>query len=96
MTWSGILGKTAVGLGAVAVPVVFAVAGAGPAAADPGVCVAAPWGYASACVDGPGWVDWNPGVNWGRPDRSRMHGAPGTRPVTGRVVPTAFPVPNVT
>ena len=31
MSWSGILGKTAAGLGAVAVPVVFAVAGAGHA-----------------------------------------------------------------
>ena len=29
MTWSGILGKTAAGLGAVAVPMVFVVAGAG-------------------------------------------------------------------
>ena len=67
MSWSGILGKTAVGLGAVAAPVVFAVAGAGQASADPGICVSGPWGYASACVDGPGWVDWNPGVNWGPP-----------------------------
>ena len=50
MSWSGILGKTAVGLGAVAVPVVFAVAGAGQASADPGVCVSGPWGYASACI----------------------------------------------
>src|SRR6267142_6175636 len=48
MRWSGILGKTAAGLGAVAVPVVFAVAGAGQASADPGVCVGGPWGYASA------------------------------------------------
>jgi hypothetical protein len=40
MSSSGILGKTAVGLGAVAVPVVFAVAGAGQASADPGgICV---------------------------------------------------------
>ena len=50
MSWSGILGKAAVGLGAVAVPVVFAVAAAGQAPADPGVCVSGPWGYASACV----------------------------------------------
>jgi len=42
MTWSGILGKTAAGLGAMAVPVVFAVAGAGQAAADPGICVSGP------------------------------------------------------
>jgi len=68
MSWSGILGKTAVGLGAVAVPVVFAVAGAGQASADPGgVCVSGPWGYASACINGPGWVDWGPhwGGGWG-------------------------------
>ena len=58
MSWSGILGKTAVGLGAVAVPVVFAVAGAGQASADPGICVSGPWGYASACINRPGWVDW--------------------------------------
>ena len=58
MTWSGILGKTAAGVGAVAVPVVFAVAGAGQASADPGICVNGPWGFASACVNGPGWVDW--------------------------------------
>jgi len=58
MSWSGILGKAAVGLGAVAVPLVFAVAGAGQAPADPGVCVSGPWGYASACINGPGWVDW--------------------------------------
>ena len=58
MTWSGILGKTAAGLGAVAVPMVFAVAGTGQASADPGICVNGPWGFASACVNGPGWVDW--------------------------------------
>jgi hypothetical protein len=58
MALSGILGKMAAGLGAVAVPVVFAVAGAGQAAADPGFCVSGPWGNASACINGPGWVDW--------------------------------------
>ena len=65
MSWSGILGKTAVGLGAVAMPVVFAVAGAGQASADPGICVSGPWGYASACINGPGWVDWGPHWNGG-------------------------------
>ena len=55
MSWSGILGKTAVGLGAVAVPVVFAVAGAGQASAGPRICVSGPFGYAFACVDTPGW-----------------------------------------
>ncbi len=65
MTWSVILGKTAAGLGAVAAPVVFAVIGAGQASADPGVCVNGPWGYASACINEPGWVDWNPHWNGG-------------------------------
>ena len=55
MSWSGILGKAAVGLGAVAVPAVFAVAGAGQASAGPGICVSGPFGYAFACVDTPGW-----------------------------------------
>lgn len=62
MTWSGILKKTAAGLGAVTVSVVLAVAGAGQASADPGICVTGPWGWASACVNGPGWVNWGP--NW--------------------------------
>ena len=56
MSWSGILGKTAVGLGAVAVPMVFALAGAGQASADPGgICVSGPWGtrpHASMGPDG--------------------------------------------
>jgi hypothetical protein len=63
MTWSGILGKTAAGFGAAAVPVMFAVAGAGQASAD--ICVSGPWGYASACLNTPGWVDWNPGWDGG-------------------------------
>jgi|KBSMisStaDraftv2_1062788.scaffolds.fasta_scaffold402203_2 hypothetical protein len=50
MALSEILGKTAAALSAVAVSMVFAVAGAVPAAADPGICVSGPWGYASACV----------------------------------------------
>ena len=65
MNWSGRLGKTAAGLGAVAAPLVFAVAGAGQASADPGICVNGPWGVASACVNGPGWVDWGPHWNGG-------------------------------
>ena len=43
------------GLGAAALPVVFVVAGAGQAAADPGVCVSGPWGmhlHASTGPDG--------------------------------------------
>jgi hypothetical protein len=63
MSWSGILGKTAVGLGAVAVPVVFAVTGAGQASADPGFCVSGPFGYASACLNTPGWIGWY-GPHW--------------------------------
>ena len=59
MGWSG-LGTMAAGLGAVAVPVVLAVAGAGQVSADPGFCVSGPFGYASACINGPGWVDWTP------------------------------------
>ena len=58
MTCSAILGKTAAALGAVAVPMVLAVAGAGHASADPGICVNGPFGVASACVNGPGWIDW--------------------------------------
>jgi hypothetical protein len=65
MRWSGTLGKTAVRLGAVAVPVVFAVAGAGQASADPGLCISGPFGYASVCLNGPGWVDWGPGWDGG-------------------------------
>ena len=57
MSWSGMLGKTAVGLGALAVPVVFAVAGAGQASAGPGACVSGPFGYAQACLDLP-WIGW--------------------------------------
>jgi hypothetical protein len=62
MTWSGILRKTAAGLGAVTVSVVFAAAGAGQVSADPGICVTGPWGWTSACVNGPGWGNWGP--NW--------------------------------
>jgi hypothetical protein len=67
MSWSGILGKTAVGLGAVAVPVVFAVPGAGQASAD--VCVGGPFGYAQACLDIP-WPGWY-GPHW---DGGWVHG----------------------
>ena len=45
--------------------VVFAVAGAGHASADPSIYVGGPWGYASACINGPGWVDWGPHWNGG-------------------------------
>ena len=65
MSWSGILVMTAVGLGAVAVPAVFAVAGAGQASAGPGICVSGPFGYAFACVDTPGWGWYGPGWDGG-------------------------------
>ena len=59
MSWSVILGKAAVGVGAMAVSVVFAVAGAGQASANPGWCISGPFGYASACLDVPVWGGWN-------------------------------------
>ena len=75
MSWSKMLGKTAVGLVAVAVPVVFALAGAGQASADPGFCVTGPFGYASACLNAPGWVNWAPG--WGGDWGHGWHGGDG-------------------
>ena len=55
--------KILVTLATLAVSAGIALAGAGSAQAndDPGVC----WDGViwSACVSGPGWVDWNPG--WG-------------------------------
>ncbi|MDH6244366.1 hypothetical protein [Mycobacterium sp. OTB74] len=74
MSWSEILRKAAVGLGALAVPAAFTVAGAGQASADhgPGACVTGPFGYASACVNGPGW--WGPHWDGWRPG---WHGGDG-------------------
>ena len=63
--------------------------GAGSVQADPG------WGPDIPWIPGPGdWVpDWDPGINWARPDRSR-NGARGTpRRVTGLGVHTGYPVP---
>ncbi|MGV9801030.1 hypothetical protein ACWDTP_23580 [Mycobacterium sp. NPDC003449] len=55
----------AAALGAVAVPMGIAVAGAAPAPADPGLCVSGPYGYAQACVEAPGWHDdWYDGPRW--------------------------------
>jgi len=51
-----ILVKIVAGLGAVAASLGIAVAGAGPASADPDLCVSGPFGYAYACVQTPGWV----------------------------------------
>ena len=59
------LGIIATGLGALAVPIGVSVAGAGSATADPGLCVNGPFGYAQACVDGPGWNNgWYDGPRW--------------------------------
>jgi hypothetical protein len=82
MSRSEILGKAAAGLGAVAVPVVFAVAGSGQASADPGWCVSGPFGYASACLNVPvwgGWNVWNGGWDNGRHDgwHEGRHGGEG-------------------
>ena len=74
MSRSGILQKAAVGLGALAVPVMFGLAGAGQASADddgPGGCITGPFGYASACLNWPGvgwwvphWDGWHGGGDW--------------------------------
>lgn len=58
MIRSKLANKAVVGLIAAAVPLGLGFAGAAPAAAGPEVCVTGPYGYASACVDTPGWVDW--------------------------------------
>lgn len=55
MILTKMLRYAAVGLGAVAVPVVIGVVGAAPSSADPGLCVSGPYGYAQACVNSPGW-----------------------------------------
>ena len=56
--------RTALGIGILAAPIVFAVAGAGQAAADPNVCASGPFGYVSACLNVP--VPWwyNGPPNW--------------------------------
>jgi hypothetical protein len=55
--------KILVTLATLAVSAGFALAGSGQAQADPGLCWNG-WLW-SACVEGPGWVDWNPGwVDW--------------------------------
>lgn len=77
MSWSGMLRKTAVGLGALAVPVVFAVSGAGVASADPGFCISGPFEYASACVNTPGWVGWYDGPHWDGGWNNGWHGGDG-------------------
>lgn len=58
-------------IGAAALPVGVALAGAAPAAAGPDVCVSGPYGYAYACVDTPAWINWHDDG-----PRGRGHGGP--------------------
>ncbi|MDH6198461.1 hypothetical protein M2272_005120 [Mycobacterium frederiksbergense] len=55
---SKLMRAAVVGLGALAVPVGVAVAAAAPASAGPQICATGPYGYAQACVEGPGWGRW--------------------------------------
>lgn len=66
MIRSKLMRALVVGAGAVAVPMSVAVIGAAPASAGPDLCVSGPYGYAYACVEGPGWVrPWvDPGPGW--------------------------------
>lgn len=64
MIRSKALSKIVVSIGVLATPLTIALANAGPASADPGICVSGPWGYAYACVQTPGWVDWYDGPRW--------------------------------
>ncbi|SBS77008.1 exported hypothetical protein [uncultured Mycobacterium sp.] len=68
MTWSGILEKTAAGLGAVALPVVFAIAEAEQAAADPGIDWGSPGQVRNA------WCPGDPPGHW----KGGPHGIPCT------------------
>ena len=53
------MNKILVTLATLAASAGIALAGSGQAQADPGVCWNG-WLW-TACVQGPGWVDWNPG-----------------------------------
>ncbi len=57
------MNKILVTLAALAMSAVFAFVGAPAASANPELC----WnGFVlTACVQGPGWVDWNPGWDGG-------------------------------
>lgn len=78
MIRSKLLTKAAVGLVAAGLPLGAAFALAAPASAGPDVCVAGPWGYAYACVDTPGWVDyWYDDGPKGPPPWARGHGPHG-------------------
>lgn len=72
---SKLMRAAAVGLGALAVPVGVAVAGAAPASAGPEVCATGPYGYVQACVEGPGWGRWyNDGPRWHGRGHGHGHG----------------------
>ncbi len=74
---SKLLKKAAIGLIAAGLPVGAAFTLAAPASAGPDVCAAGPWGYAYACIDTPGWVDyWYDGPK-GPPPWARGHGPHG-------------------
>jgi hypothetical protein len=70
---STMLKKAALRLVAAALPLGMAIAGAAPASAGPDVCVSGPYGYAYACIDTPGWVDWYDGPR-GRGHWKHGHG----------------------
>lgn len=65
--------KVALVATAAVVPLGASVVIAAPASAGPDVCVGGPFGYAYACVDTPGWVDWRDGPR-GRGHWKHGHG----------------------
>ena len=67
------MNKILVSLATLAMSAVFALAGSGQAQADPGLCWNG-WLW-TACVEGPGWVDWNPG--WDGHWNNNKHWNPG-------------------
>lgn len=69
-----LLKTMAMGIGAAALPVGVALAGAAPASAGPDVCVSGPYGFAYACVDTPGWVEWYDDGPRGRGNGHWKHG----------------------
>ena len=75
MIASKMLSKVAVGLGVLVAPLAIAVANGASASADPGLCVSGPFGYAYACVQAPGWVDyWYDGPHWRGNGHGHGHG----------------------
>ncbi len=68
------MNKILVTLATLAMSAVFALAGSGQAQADPGLCWNG-WLW-TACVQGPGWVDWNPWW-WDGGDGNNKHWNPG-------------------